>query len=380
MAYYSFLIKPASSLCNLRCRYCFYADVSARRSVPSYGLMSREVMEAVLKKIYGELKAGDEVAFSFQGGEPTLAGLAFFQSFVEAANRENPGIHPHYSIQTNGILLDEDWCRFLLENHFLVGLSLDGNGGLHDKNRTDPSGRGTWKRVMAAKRLLEKEGVPYNVLWVLTEETARHPEQVWRFLREQKIGFVQFIPCLGELEEPEEPRKPEGSEEEGTAPWVLTPRRFASFYIGLFRLWSQAFLAGEYRSVKFFDDLLNLLAYRRVTACGFTGSCQNQMVIEADGSVYPCDFFVLDRWRLGNLTAELPSALQAGEGAEAFLSRKRPDRAPCGGCPYENFCHGGCPRMYGSLVERATGFCGYREFLTRCRGPIEQIAALLSRA
>lgn len=220
--------------------------------------------------------------------------------------------------------------------------------------------------MLAAKCLLEKEKVPYNILWVLTEETARHPERVWRFLREQKIGFVQFIPCLGELGAREAP------------PWALTPRRFASFYIGLFRLWSRAFLAGEYRSVKFFDDVLNLLAYRRVTACGFTGSCQNQMVIEADGSAYPCDFFVLDQWKLGNLTCESPQSLKTGERAEAFLARERHGRAACGSCPYENFCHGACPRMYGSLVEEETGFCGYREFLTQCRGSIEQIAALLA--
>ncbi len=367
MARYSFLIKPASSLCNLRCRYCFYADVSRRREIPSYGVMKKDVTERLVQRVYEELKDGDEVSFLFQGGEPTVAGLSYFEDFAAQVKKQEKKVQVHYGLQTNGILLDEKWCAFLRENHFLVGLSLDGAAQFHDENRVDAEGKGTWKRVINAKALLEKAQVPYNILWVLTESTARHPEQVWKFLLSEKISFVQFIPCLKELGE------------EAPEPWALSPKRFASFYTRLFRLWSEAFLKGNYVSVKFFDDVLGLLAYRRVTACGLTGNCQNQFVVEADGSVYPCDFFVLDRWKLGSFLENSVKELKGSQKAREFISREKGDRSACEGCPYENFCHGGCARMYESLFDNRTGFCGYREFLTQCREPLERVAEVVVR-
>ncbi|MDL2327594.1 radical SAM protein [Ruminococcaceae bacterium OttesenSCG-928-A11] len=158
------MLKPASALCNLRCRYCFYADVSSLRGVPNYGIMSGETAHDVIGNIYRDLEDGDEITLAFQGGEPTLAGLDFFKGFVAGVERQPVRARVNWALQTNGVLLDRDWCAFLREKHFLVGLSLDGDAAQHNANRVDGHGQGSFAQVMAAKRLLEAAGVDYNVL------------------------------------------------------------------------------------------------------------------------------------------------------------------------------------------------------------------------
>ncbi len=366
------LIKPASSLCNLRCKYCFYADISDVRDVKSYGIMSLETAEKLIQTVYTDLPSGDSVSFAFQGGEPTLAGLDFFQSFVELVKKErhcrqveNP---PHYALQTNGVLLDDNWCAFLHENNFLVGLSLDGDAALHNQNRVDEKGKGSFARVMNAKRLLDAHKVEYNVLCVLTNHVARHAKQLWRFLREQHIRYVQFIPCLSELSSPV------------PSPYALSPERFASFYTELFRLWAEELQKDTYISVKFFDDIMNLLIRRQVTACGFTGQCQSQIVVEADGTVFPCDFYAIDGWKLGNLTEDTIGALVASKRAQDFLHRPRQERDICKNCKWQKLCGGGCPRMEDNMYVSPQGnYCGYQDFLTRNAEEINRVAADICR-
>ena len=323
----SVMLKPASSLCNMRCRYCFYADVSEQRQVQSFGIMSRETARRLIANVLDSLQSGDTVTFAFQGGEPTLAGLDFFRDFVRAATEETAAqgkqLHFHYALQTNGLLLDGDWCRFLREQDFLVGLSLDGSAEFHDENRLDAAGKGTFSRVIRAKRLLEASGVQYNILWVLSNRVARFPQKVWKFLCEQDIRYVQFIPCLAELNAT------------GASPAALTPERFSAFYTRLLPLWAEALRRGEYRSIKFFDDFFNLLLRRQVTACGFTGQCSNQLVVEADGSVYPCDFYVLDAWNCGDLAKKPLSEILSSPVAATFLRRPRRAAPLCEGCRWK---------------------------------------------
>ena len=365
----SILIKPASSLCNMRCSYCFYADVSSLRQVRSFGVMERETVTRMLGNVYAGMSRGDEVTFAFQGGEPTLAGLPYFEFFTEEAALLRPaGVAVHYALQTNGLLLDEAFCRFLKQHDFLVGLSLDLYAELHDANRLDSQGKGTYSRVLAAKERMDKLGVQYNVLAVLTAEMARHARAAWKFLREKKIRFVQFVPCLSDLEAEQREKS------------ALTPRRFAGFYSELFPLWREEFLRGNYVSVKFFDDLFNLLTGRGVTACGFNGSCNVQCVVEADGGVYPCDFYVLDRWRLGNLREQRLTELQQQPLAKAFVNRPRPEEELCRDCPTRRLCGGGCRRMHREMyVDETGGFCGYREFLRQKEPQLLELAALLGR-
>lgn len=358
----SVMIKLASSGCNLRCKYCFYADVSRQRGQCSYGIMTKETTDRMIDHIFGCLSDGDRISIAFQGGEPTLAGLSFFRYFVETSKRKKGNVQLCFSLQTNGTLLDNAWCAFLKEHNFLVGLSLDGPAAYHDANRVDPSGKGTFHRVLAAKNLLDKYGVSYNVLTVLTNSLSRHPVQLWNFIQQHNLRYIQLIPCLGELD--------------GTAGhYVLTPDRFATFYCQLFRAWVSEFQRGNYYSVKLFDDLVNLLVNGAQNACGLCGECVPQIVVEADGSVYPCDFYVLDEYKVGNLTEQPLLELLHTPVTEKFRNRKHVQPTLCRSCPYVRICGGGCKRMQREVCCGANDKeCGYRVFLDTCLPELMEIA------
>ena len=346
------MLKPASSLCNMRCSYCFYADIANLRQVESFGVMSRGTMEAVLKNIRAGLEPGDSVNFAFQGGEPTVAGLDYFKAFSAIANSWRPEIRVSYALQTNATLLDEDWCAWLKENNCLVGVSLDILPDCHDAFRLDAAGKGTYRRVLDAVELLKKHGVEFNVLCTLTAQAARHPQQMWKKLCQLDLQYVQFTPCLDELEKPGESR------------YALTPRRFASFYNALFRLWDADFRQNKYRSIKFFDDVVNLMTYGVPTSCGMNGPCQPQLIVEADGSVYPCDFYCLDEYRLGSLVTQTLDEIQKAPNNARFRGRPHTQPKKCASCPFAAFCGGGCKRMQREICcSGEDDYCGYRDFL-----------------
>lgn len=357
------MIKPASSLCNMRCKYCFYADVSDLREVKSFGMMSDKTMNEILDHIQNDMEPGDCLHIAFQGGEPTLAGLAFYQKFVAKIMGWKKHVKVSYALQTNGILLDDDWCSFLKEHNFLVGISLDILPDCHDEVRVDAEGKGTFKAVSSAIECLEKHQVDYNVLCTLTGSVARYPKQVWNRIKKSKVEYVQFTPCLDELEG------------EGGSPYALTPKRFASFYIQLFQLWLDDLKKGKYKSIKFFDDCVNLMMYGRPTSCGMNGICQPQLVVEADGTAYPCDFYCLDEYRLGNLTEQGPLELLEGETVKTFLNRSHRMPKLCQSCRYQRFCGGNCKRMQREICcFDDDNYCGYREFLDTCGGELQELA------
>lgn len=361
------MIKPASSLCNLRCRYCFYADVSAHRSVSSFGIMTPQTRRNLLRNIRTGLAAGDRLTFAFQGGEPTLAGLPWFRDFTDETEQWTD-IHVRYALQTNATLLDEDWCAYLKQKHFLVGISWDLLPECHNAARVDAKGKGTDKQVLKAIGLLEKCGVEYNVLCTLTNLVARHPEKVWSQLLKQQIRYVQFTPCLDALD------APQGN------PYALTPARFAAFYSRLFALWYPEYEKGRYRSVKLFDDIVNLLAYGIPTACGIDGHCRPQIVVEADGSVYPCDFYCVDACRMGNLAKDSLQSLLESPAAASFLARPHTQPGLCADCPYSRLCGGGCKRMQQQVCcAQGSLTCGYRTFLSVYLPQLRRIAAECKR-
>ena len=358
----SIMIKPASSLCNLRCRYCFYANIADLRDVRSYGIMSTENMHAMLRQLEGQLSAGDHIHFAFQGGEPTLAGLGWFQEFTRVTGQWNPGIRVDYALQTNAVTLDEDWCRYLAEHRYLVGVSLDLLPHCHDDARVDAAGQGTFARVLHAVELLNAFHVEYNILCTLTRQVAKHPQKVWQALKAYDIRYVQFTPCLDALDTP------------GKNPYALTPQRFSQFYNQLFPLWLADYQKGQYRSVKLFDDVVNLMAYGVPTACGIHGKCQPQLVVEADGSVYPCDFYCLDEYRTGSIVENsLEELLSAARLSPA--QKRAPLPELCGSCPYLRFCGGNCKRMQREITcMQGDRVCGYREFLSAAWPALQQIA------
>lgn len=369
MGQYSVMIKPASSLCNLRCKYCFYADVSNLRDVASYGMMDEATTERLLQSLERSLVPGDQLVLAFQGGEPTLAGLPYFEKLVAAIARWDSGIRVRYALQTNAVLLDGPWCRFLKDHDFLVGVSFDLLRDCHDAARVDAAGNATGKTVERAIALLEEYQVAYNVLCTLTNAVARHPQQVWKRLLQLDLRHVQFTPCLDALQTP------------GASAYALTPKRFASFYSQLFSYWYADYRAGKYRSIKLFDDVVCQLAFGAFGACGMGGSCQPQLVVEADGSAYPCDFYCLDQYRLGSLLDTDLHALLASPVMEAFLHRAHQAPALCQSCELLALCGGGCKRMQREIAcTEGDTFCGYGSFLREHMQALRDIAAQERRA
>ncbi|MDT2613922.1 anaerobic sulfatase maturase [Enterococcus dongliensis] len=368
MNHISVLIKPASGLCNIRCKYCFYANVTSMREVRSYGKMTRQITEAMITNIFADLKDGDRLSLAFQGGEPTLAGLPYFQHLTEYVSQQKKRVKVDYAIQTNGILINDRWCRFLKEHNFLVGLSIDGHPIYHDLNRVDPRGRGTFHKVIETKRMFEKFQIPFNILCVLTNPLAKEAKKIYRFLREENIEYLQLIPCLPDLDK----------EEKESTSYALTPQRFASFYQQLFKLWLADLRQGRYTSIKLFDDILNLLVNQQITACGLMGNCRIQYVIEADGSVYPCDFYVLDEWRLGNITEKTLKQIFNSLKRDPFLCSRSELPHKCGTCPFKKICGGGCKRMSDVMyVDEQQEFCGYQHFLEKFIPNVNEITHLL---
>ena len=341
------LIKPASGNCNLRCTYCFYADITEKRETPSYGRMSEETLEAVVRKALE--RAEGEVTFAFQGGEPTLSGLPFFRRFVELERTYNArGLALHNAIQTNGILLDEEWAAFLAENHFLVGLSLDGTSAVHDLHRLDARGEGTHKRVLQAARLLAAHKVDFNILTVVTAKVAREIRSIFAFYRRNGLLYQQYIPCLDPL-----------GEARGGHPYSLTPALYERFLKDLFDLWFEDVTAGRFLYIRYFENLVGMLLGQPPEACGMMGICSQQYVVEADGGVYPCDFYVLDEYRLGSLTTDSFDELDARREALGFVALSQQVSDECRGCTWYALCRGGCRRDREPLRADGTLSCNY---------------------
>lgn len=367
MKHLSVLIKPASSLCNIRCQYCFYANISSLREVKSYGIMTNDVMEKMIDQIFIDLDNGDQMTFAFQGGEPTVAGLRYFERFIQYVDQQEKEVNVHYAIQTNGTMLNDKWAAFLKENDFLVGLSIDGCPKFHNKYRLDTQNKGTYSRVSKAKKLLEAYDISFNVLSVLTDDIARNPDAIFDYLLEEGIDYVQFIPCLDDLEA------------EDYSEFALQPEQFASFYSRIYKRWQEEFVKGHYISIQLIDSIINLIGGRGGGMCGLTGNCGVQNIIEADGSVYPCDFYVLDRYKMGYITESTLFELRASAPAREFLCSDSSLSDYCQTCPFLKMCYGGCKRLKHTMyLNKEENFCGYQTFLKEKYSSMREISLALS--
>jgi len=347
----------------MRCKYCFYYDVAAHRHEANLGIMPLETASAILNNVFSQLATGDQITFAFQGGEPGLAGLDYFKFFAETAKKLAPkGVRIHYALQTNGLMVDAAWAAFFKQYDFLIGLSLDGDAALHNHNRQDATGKGTHSRVLAAKKILDTHGVRYNILCVLTSETARRARRLWDFIMTQNIRHIQFIPCLEPLDKTD-------------AAHALTPAKFHQFYATLFPLWKKEAQKGNVINVRMFEDLAGMFLAGQNITCGMSGLCSPQIIVEADGGVYPCDFYVLDEYRVADLSSQNLKDVFETVATCAFLKEARPQPPQCAGCAYVKWCGGGCKRM-AQAVYGAGGDCGMRAFLDEC---LEELLAVVRK-
>lgn len=367
MKYISLLIKPVSGSCNMRCKYCFYKDVSENRSVENFGRMNDETLEIMVRKALSECEEG--CSFAFQGGEPTLAGLDFYRKLVALQKQHNTkGVQISNSIQTNGLGLDEEWAEFFHREQFLVGISLDGDKELHDTSRVDSKDKGTFSRVLKTIGLFEKHKVEYNILCVVTSYIARYPERIYKFFKEHGFKYLQFIPCLDPL-----------MEERGGSFYSLSPKRYENFLKVMYDLWHADCLRGQGVSIRHFDNWLGLLLGYPPENCAMSGRCALYYVVEADGGVYPCDFYVIDEWKLGNIRTDGFAEMAASERAARFVAASAAVSGDCAQCEYAPLCRGGCRR---DRVEMPDGkylnyYCGaYKSFFAYALDGFREIARM----
>ncbi len=364
------MIKPVSGLCNMRCSYCFYADEMANRKQASYGIMNEHTLENVIRRI---MEAADGYcSIVFQGGEPTLAGIDFYRKCLELEQKYNTKkVKTDHALQTNGYALDQEWCSFLAQNHFLTGLSVDGIRSTHDALRKDAEGQDTYFRVLHAARLLEEAGADFNILTVVNSRTAPKVRRIYEKYR--KLGFFwqQYIACLDPA-----------MEEQGKQGYSLMPEVYGQFLIDLFGLWEMDLRQGRQPYIRQFENYIGILAGRQPEACEQRGICGIQNVVEADGSVYPCDFYVLDEYRLGNLNEEGFDAIDRKRREIRFLENSYDHTETCKQCLYFGVCRGGC-RRHRQQPGTAFGenyFCqAYRMFFDACLPRMQKIARMYMR-
>lgn len=365
----SLLIKPASGNCNMRCRYCFYADELDNREIRSYGKMSVDTMHTIVDKA---MEYGDyECTIAFQGGEPTLAGLDFYRELVAYVTaHENPKkLKIHYALQTNGYLINEEWAAFLGENHFLVGVSLDGLKEIHDRYRLDAAGKGTYQRVISAIRLLEKHQVEYNILTVVTAATARNGQKIYNYFKKNHFGYQQYIECLDPI-----------GEEPGQHEYSLTPEKYGEFLKSMFDAWYLDMRSGTYVYNRYFENLMMIMAGQQPESCNMRGVCGKQWVFEADGSVYPCDFYALDQWCLGNINKNSFEEMDQKRDELGFIQWSMRRQEDCQKCRWFGLCRNGCRRNREPVTAEHTNrnyFCkSYQMFFEYAYPRLEEIYQL----
>ena len=357
----SLLIKPASAVCNVDCSYCFYLD---RDADPYKALPGRRMTLGTLERLVDTylFYSYPNSTFSFQGGEPTLAGLPFFEKLVEFQKRYGRGGQAvSNSIQTNGLLIDDAWCRFLKEYCWLVGISMDGPEEMHDQYRIDRQGRGTWRAVMHSIECLRKNGVEFNVLCVLSRANVAQPRELYRFFRSVGIDHIQYIP-LSEFDALGEPM-----------PYTITPAEYGRFLCDTFDLW---WPDRRRVHIRYFDNIAESLAGQRPSTCTMHETCDSYAVVEYNGDVYPCDFFVEQGWKLGNFHLDSWAEIARRQRRYQFAANKAIPHPACQVCEYQSICHGGCPkhrhdrnRQFGDLDY----FCAaYKMILAKSVGPLKR--------
>ena len=359
------MAKPVGPICNLECGYCYYLDTARFYDRPHQFRMTDEMLETYIRQ-YIEASPGPVVPFVWHGGEPALAGLDFYRRAVELQQRYLPtGWSCWNNLQTNGTLLDEEWCTFLAEAHFDVGLSIDGTRWLHDTYRKDPRGHGTYDRVIAALRRLQAHHIQPDLLCTVTSAAAKEPLGVYRSLKALDVKWVQFIPIVR--------RGPEGE----VLPESVTSEAYGQFLCTIFDDWVRHDVGRL--NVQLFAETALVWAGGTASLCWMAPTCGRVVVVEHDAAVYACDHFVTPEYRIGDLNQSHLGTLVDTPGQRQFGADKR-DRLPaqCGACPWLAVCNGGCPKdRFATADDGEPGLnyhCdGLRTFFAHAEQPLRRL-------
>jgi uncharacterized protein len=365
----SVLVKPASADCNLACPYCFYSPKSKLYPETKRHVMNDAVLEAMIKQLMP--LAGATASFGWQGGEPTLMGLDFFKKAVELqAKYGQPGQVVSNCLQTNALLLDERWAEFLAPYKFLLGVSLDGPKEIHDYYRVNAAGVGSFDRVMDRLRLLRSRGVEFNILTLLNNKNSVRPREVYQFFVSQGFKYLQFIPCI-------EPDPATG----GPSQFNVSPDAYGQFLCETFNEWIRPGRPNVF--VRLFDAFLITHVTGEYPYCGFAKECGSYVVIEHNGDVYPCDFYVEREWLLGNIMQTPLEEIIASAKFKEFQGLKQRLAPECRDCEWLNLCYGGClkERMtLGVKAEALNHYCpSYKRFFAHSREGFARLKELVQK-
>ena len=384
------MTKPIGPLCNLDCKYCFYLEKEKLFPSNENFRMSDEVLESYVRQ-YIAAQNVPEIHFAWQGGEPTLLGVGFFRKVVEFQKKYAGGKTINNAIQTNGTLLDDEWCEFLAEHRFLVGVSVDGPPKLHDAYRVDKKGGATYEKVILGIRRLQKHGVEFNTLTVVNRVNSKKPLEVYRFLKEIGSGFIQFIPLVERLADAEAIKlgldlaAPPRVDEEGArlpvTEWSVEPEQYGKFLTTIFDEWVKQDVGKVF--VQLFDVALGNWMGMGGGLCVFSENCGSALAMEHNGDVYSCDHYVYPRYKLGNLLNQDLGAMAASEEQRAFGQAKSATLPEyCRSCEVRFACHGECPKH--RFLRTPDGEPGlnylcraYKRFFTHVDPSMRKMAALL---
>lgn len=390
-AAFNVMLKPAGSLCNLDCQYCYYLDKSA-----IYGgrepKMTEQMLEAVIRK-YIEAIDVDSVCFNWHGGEPLILGLDFYRKAVEFEKKYADGKRIHNTLQTNGTLLTGEWTEFFSKNDFLIGISIDGPADIHDRYRCDKGGAPTFSRVLSGIALLRSGGVEFNTMSTVNHRSEGRGLEVYQFLKSLGSHFMQFMPVVEHVKYPlrsdgrpdkkarafiVDPSEPDA----GLAPWSVDSLSFGRFLIDIFDYWVRNDI-GQY-FVNVFDSALANWCGAPPGTCAYAQTCGGNAVIEHNGDLYSCDHFVYPKYRLGNIMEDDIRSMMTSDRQLKFGVDKRNDLpAKCLRCEYFFACNGECPKHRFNRTDTGdtglSALCsGYYAFYKHVAPYMERMRTLLS--
>ncbi|OMD41827.1 anaerobic sulfatase maturase [Paenibacillus odorifer] len=322
--------KTVSEDCKLTCDYCYYSTAGGHPQQP-IRVMDTELQERFIAQY---MKRSSGIAtFSWQGGEPLLAGLPYFERVISLQAKYAP---PHTMIsnalQTNGTLIHEKWAKFFKRYNFLVGISVDGPESIHDAHRITGSGKGSYDLVMRGICHLQNEGVDYSILTVIHEDNVMKPDELMAFYQVQQFPYIQFIPCMDFVSQ----------KSDMPGRFRITPEQYGVFLCRTFDLWYNE--GDPELPIRIFENMLLVFLHREAELCVHNSCCPKMMVLETNGDAYPCDFFIDEEHRLGNISQTDLEVLLASPVYDDFLLMKPDMKESCHKCEYLSFCNGGCPR------------------------------------
>ncbi len=365
--------KPLGAICNLDCHYCYYRKKESLYPEATSFRMSDAVLEEYIAQHLAASPAAT-VYFSWHGGEPTLLGLDYFHKILELQRKyQIPGQSIRNGLQTNGTLLDEDWCRFFKAEGFAVGISLDGPKEFHDRYRVTRGQEPTFEKAMRGYKLLRRYGIPGDVLCVVNAENVLHPTRVYRFFKEIKAPYLGLLPLV----------EPQPEQAGGVSDRTVPAEAFGAFLCTLFDEWLSRDVGRV--KVQFFEEVAGLALGQEPSLCIFQETCGNVPVIEHNGDFYACDHFVDEAHRRGNIQETPFVELLESPAQRAFGESKRQDLPGyCRACEVRGMCNGGCPKdrlISTPEGERGLNYlcAGYKRFFTHCRPFVAELAALWRR-